>query len=438
MQSRRSLLIGAILAVIAALVAAGLVVIRVRRDEKVLGARAVRVVGGLMERSGKVEGGRPYVDSVVAPVDWADLEASDQVFAGPGWSLINGLVTDPRGFKLRLRVYAGRYSPAWAKRLGGPTVSGGGIDCSAGGIAVTLANNPHGGCVPYFWSDEFLAQYEELVREIARRYEGVPAVLEMQAAGCMTIFAEPFIRAGGDLGSNTRLFRAGLNETTDQRCHERMIQIHMNTFSRIRTSYSTHTSWQLVSDPAIESDGLKSSWSLERQLIDTFRSRYADRLIMMNNGLGETNSCKAGTPETNMWCWFRSIPQPKGFQTETWKKLGSSSEGIYATLDNALSMGACFIELPRGVIDSENRFPDYDARLEANCQAPASPSGAFASALPVASPIASTPALLPTTTSDPARAASPSPTVSRTPGPTATSPKASPSPTNTCFLGIFC
>jgi hypothetical protein len=174
---------------------------------------------------------------------------------------------------------------------------------------------------------------------------------------------------------------------------------------------------------------------------------------MMNNGLGEANSCKSGTPETNMWCWFRSIPQPKGFQTETWEKLGSTSAGIYATLDNALSMGACFIELPRGVIDSQNRFPDYDARLEANCQTPSSPSGSIGATVPVPSPISSTPAPLPTSTSSPAgvsspsptrvsspsptRVSSPSPTVTTIPSPTAT-PKPSPSPTSSCFLGIFC
>ena len=317
---------------------------------------------GLMTRAGMPDSTTAYVDAAVAHVEWRALESSDQVFDGPGWAAIDRMVS--AGYATRIRVYAGISSPDFVKRLGHTPVSAGGIDCSrTGGIAVV---NPQSGiaqCSSFFWTAPALDEYEELMAEVARRYEGAPEVREVVDSACMTVYAEPFFRAHGDFGSNQRLANAGLNLAVDRACHERAIRIHERYFPRTRTALAIN-SWDVI-DPT-DSDYHRVSWPEAHAFADWARSVMGSRLVLQNNGLGESDDCGAGTSvDTSVYCYLGSIAGPKGFQTETWERLGGAT-GLYDALDNALSMGANFVELPGGFKDAnQSTLADYDRRLQA-------------------------------------------------------------------------
>ncbi|MGH3371686.1 MAG: hypothetical protein ACRDPR_16970, partial [Nocardioidaceae bacterium] len=252
------------------------------------------VAAGIMTRDGTVPAD-PLFTSAVAAADWADLETSDQAFDGPGWSTIDALLANSRNPRLRLRISAGRDSPSWVKRLSGPAVSAKNLDCSAeGGIAVPLGvNDDQTGCVPYFWETKFLDQYEELMAEVARRYEGHPQVAEVVDTACTTIHSEPFIRAGSNADSNARLWDAGLNETTDLACQDRAGSIHAAAFPSTTISLALNP-WHVIVDPATDSSGHQVSWPKARAFADRWRAALGSHLSLQNNGLGAADGCPAG------------------------------------------------------------------------------------------------------------------------------------------------
>ena len=91
------------------------------------------------------------------------------------------------------------------------------------------------------------------------------------------------------------------------------------------------------------------------------------QLVLQNNGKGEsmTEQClSTQTPSTSYWCYLDVIDGPKGFQTETWTRLGGAG-GLYDAIDSSLSMGANFLELPSGYGAADAAtLADYDQALE--------------------------------------------------------------------------
>lgn len=52
------------------------------------------------------------------------------------------------------------------------------------------------------------------------------------------------------------------------------MRIHDRAFCRTRISLATHQQWQIVVDPAIDSDGIEPSWKKERELLEDFLATY--------------------------------------------------------------------------------------------------------------------------------------------------------------------
>ncbi len=318
---------------------------------------------GLMIRefSGKAE--VPFIDSVVAHVLWRELETADGRFDGPGWEEIEN--ARRQGLKIRLRVMAGVHAPEFVKRIGGPGISDPehGTDCSkTGGIAIWNRHDKRPGVIPRFWQPEVLDQYEQLMAEVARRYEGAPEIREVVASGCMTTYAEPFYRAHDDAGSNSRLFRAGLDIQKDLAAHRRVIEIHHRLFHRTRTSLAINA-WDVIdASPAHRCSSFERTVAFVRWA----RGLMGEKLVLQNNGAGTDTNPERGTPETNHFAFLKSVPGPKGLQTRTLQRLGGSTSDLCKVLDSALRMGADFVELPSGFQRLDlNQLEAYDKRLEA-------------------------------------------------------------------------
>jgi hypothetical protein len=330
---------------------------------------------GVMSQ-GAPDPAHPYVDHVTGgtAILWREMEASDQAFTGPAWGRIDALLANPAVRSVRLRIYAGRHAPDFVKALGGPVRSGDGLDCSAGGIAVINAYDDVGGCIPYFWSTPALDQYEQLIREVARRYGSHPKLTEVVDSACMTTYAEPFYRAHAHRASNTRLWQAGLNPFADAACHERAMAIHAGVLPNQRVSLAINP-WELIVDPATDPDGKVNNWAATYEFAQRWRARLGSRLVLQNNGWGENEGCPTGgRPDTNVYCYLRTVAAPKGFQSETWARLGDSKggdsgAGWIAALQRAVDYGACFVE------STDNRYrevdpqiaAELDRRLAANC-----------------------------------------------------------------------
>lgn len=293
-----------------------------------------------------------FIDHAVLGIDWSELEPAPDDFTGPGWREIDAAMRDHPGFKFRLRIAAGRAAPEWVKELEGGCVS---VSQPASGLAA---------CVPRFWTDAYLDEYAELMVEVARRYDDDPRVLDVVNSACMTMWTEPFIRAGRDEGSNLRLFEAGLNEDSDKYCLRRSTREMVRAFERTRVSIATHLQWQIVTE-----EGVEPSWPKQRNMLNNLLALFGDELVIQNNGLGGDEGCvreQSPVDATEMWCWLAAIPYPKGFQTEGDRKLESSGFVVQDAIRRALGMGACFVE-HNGFGDSASVARVLDTKLKANC-----------------------------------------------------------------------
>lgn len=320
-------------------------------------------------------------DNSVVLLRWKDLEPADGVFSTEAWNKINDFTS--RGIRVRLRILAGIHAPDFVKQLGGPPVSGSGIDCSrSGGIAVLNTVDNVGGCVARFWTDQYLLQYEQLMQEIARRFDGTPEgalVLDVVDSACMTIYAEPFYRAHKSSDSHSRLYKAGLTELNDKYCHNQAIDIHNRVFRYTRTSIAFNN-WEILTNSPTNEYRVSTTYGLQQAatFIAESRKKMGDKLVVQNNSLAEDPAEGCPTTALSINCYIKLFKQPKGFQTQTWIKLNSSPSTLYTALDNGLKVGASFAELPAMPNDAYGRpgiynlnitkLRDYDRALEDNAR----------------------------------------------------------------------
>lgn len=279
-------------------------------------------------------------------VGWNELEPTRGDYSGLGWRAIDGLLAqEPEG--IRLRIFSGIYAPRWLDDISGP--------------AVSVLNPTSGtqGLVPRFWTDEYWPEYRRLMEEVAFRYDNDPRVKDVVISGAMTIFAEPFIRAGGDVASNTRLFQAGLNETTDLQAQWKAVNIHAEAFTHTRFSLATHLSWQVIDS---SSDHMTPSWTKQRDLLLAMRAAYGEQLVIQNNGVGAAPAIipnEAPESAADLWSFLRAIPGPKGFQG------GFKTAPQAQTLDRAMVMGAWFFENIPGT-PTQDQINAWQAQMLAN------------------------------------------------------------------------
>jgi hypothetical protein len=321
------------------------------------GDGTLKPVGAGLYFTGEPQPGFGAIDHSVVGGPWADFEPLPGEFSGPGWDRVEAALRERPDHKFRLRIFAGRMAPDWAKELGG------------GCVEVEPPSSQIPSCVPRFWTDEFLAAYEQLMVEVARRYDDDPRILDVVNSACTTTWAEPFIRSGRNRVANQALWQAGLNPDSDQLCFERSTEIMDLAFRSTRISLATHGVWQLVVGPDGPPSGMQPSWPKQRALLNDLRSRYGAKLVMQNNGLGGNEGCPSGEPlhtTSSMWCWIASLPPPKGFQTEGALSLEARGFVVQDAVRRAVDMGACFVE--------HNKFGDdpaaaaeLDRLLKANC-----------------------------------------------------------------------
>src|SRR5690606_33576090 len=136
------------------------------------------------------------------------------------------------------------------------------------------------GAVPRFWTAEVLDHYEQLMVEVARRYEPREDLCEVVASGAMTVFAEPLYRPQRDDASHRRLAAAGLNADTDRDAQAGVRRIHRTVAPRARTALDVNAG------DLLDADGRRpASVSAARDLVLRARELMGEKLVLPDNGL---------------------------------------------------------------------------------------------------------------------------------------------------------
>lgn len=294
---------------------------------------------------------QPAIDHVFVNTSWASIEPSPGQF---NWSSIDAAVNNPRVHGIRLRISSGTAAPSWVK--------------SQTGTVAVQHNNPRNGVhesgqVPKYWTDTYLNDYNDLMKAVAARYDNNPKVLDVVMSAPMTFTDEPFIK--GARGTNTlgALYAAGDNQANEQKAFTVAMADAMAAFQKTRISLATADQWQI---PDGSSDHINRSWTDERSLLNDFRSKYGDKLVLQDNGVDPSKANATGSTGStatagSMWSYFKALSQPKGGQ-----KGGPASDAT--ALDTALQFGLSFMEHATWGDLSDAQAAHYDSALKANAQ----------------------------------------------------------------------
>lgn len=279
---------------------------------------------------------QPTAGGPIAPnnvIDEAIAEADRLNAADPGLDL-----------RLKLRVYAGLAAPDWSKQLDGPPV--------------TLKDpQTHEviGTVPRFWTDRFGAAYENLMEQLAARYDDTPVLLEVVVSRCTTQFAEPFLRQANDRDNRAAYEAAGYTVEQDKACHRTQLRTHARLWQHTRSSVA-FSPFQ-----TFDGGGVYQDEAFTERMMDYCRTELGSRCVLGNNTI---RSPLPGGNYPAMYQKIAALGRPIYFQTATAAKIGDWR----ATLDWAVRQGAAMVELPAGY-DPNWPLDDlsaFDTRLEAS------------------------------------------------------------------------
>jgi hypothetical protein len=274
-----------------------------------------------------------YINFVtIKSVGWADIEVSPGVF---DWSPIDNVIASTKAknpnTKFRIRLYSGKQAPAWLNNISGSCIN----------ITPDSANGG-AGCVPRFWTKAYIDRYALFIDAFSAKYESDSSVVDVINSACSTIFAESFI-LGSDAASDDLLWQAGLTEAGHRECLNRTTEKIIQAFPTTRVTIAGHSKWQIVSQgPNGAGDAIRSnSWEKERDLLNQWRAKYGEQLIIEEHGLGPTDYCAPGESilsASSFYCWFASLSAPKGLQFTL------NGGSMVDAANNGLNMNACFLE----------------------------------------------------------------------------------------------
>ena len=293
---------------------------------------AMPLVKGLMTR-GWFDG-RPWN----VEVRWSDLQPV------PGGPLVHPNAIDAalaRGAPFRVRLFCGRYAPAWAKELAGGPVPY--VEPVSGAVTT----------MPRWWTWYYMQAHKDLITKLAAAYDGkIPLIF---VSGGMSYYAEPMLRGLADVRNRQALKAAGFTAERDTTKALASIDQH-KVFTRTRIGMALNPYQSLRSDGTWFHDP-----SFTEEVMGRLRSNFGERAVLQNNSI--RTPTLAG-PYADLYADLRAHAEPLSFQTGSMKRVGD----LRATVEWAIGQGAHAVELPFGYRDvlTATQLADFDARLKAN------------------------------------------------------------------------
>lgn len=313
------------------------------------------LLAGLVERHDAVAAKpafRNVVNAGVISVNWSEIQRSQ------GADLDTTVIDDGirraknANGRVKLKVYAGRYAPTWAKTLDG--------------APYCLYDPPDtDSCysMPRFWTPNFKAAYDTLLTKLADKYEADETVATLQLSRCTTMTAEPFQRQAGS-GPNRKALRlAGFTVDKDETCLKEQLESHAAIWPRTRADLALHPYQRVKSDSAFTRDQ-----DFTRSIMEHCRKVLGTKCVLGHTSLGK--NYPAGSPEAVMYTDMARFGAPIWMQTATLQKLGGTCADLVDAIAEGDRRGASTVELPISY-DKKctlERLTPGDTALEANPQ----------------------------------------------------------------------
>lgn len=316
-------------------------------DQRLASVTSGSVNSGLMMRNGQAPPSNlyPYVHGYIIPADWSVIQPTSatsfvttqidkEVAAVRAWNAANP--SSPRG--LRLRITAGWDTPAWALNLGGPSVR---------------ICDPQGRCgnVPRWWTAPVQAAYKAFVDRLAAYVNPIPEIREVTEGLTVTEFGEIMVRHY-NTGNNAAAYAAaGFTEALDITAMKAEVD-DAKAFTAIDQM-----------DVADYESPTGQAIAISKEIMDYAVLTQPGRMQFANANITQDPLHNAAIH--NLMKSYGPLGNHSAMITfQTYPTLTSVSQ----TLQNAVSLGACSVELPPGTINPAVVGP-YDAMLRANCLA---------------------------------------------------------------------
>lgn len=300
---------------------------------------------GLMMRNGQAPSSSlsAYVHGYIIPAKWDAIQPTSstsfvttqidrEVAAVRAWNTANP--TNPRA--LRLRITAGWDTPSWAMNLGGAAVR----NC-----------DPQGRCgyVPRWWTTPVQAAYKAFIDRLAAYVNPIPEIREVTEGLTVTEFGETMVRHP-KTGTNAAAYAAGgYTEALD--------------IAAMKVGVDDAAAFTAINqmDVADYEAPTGQDISVSKEIMDYAVLTQPGHVQFANANITQDPAHNAA-----IFALMKTYG-PLGSNTatitfQTYPQLTSLSQ----TLQNAVNIGACSVELPPGTVNPAVVAP-YDAMLRANC-----------------------------------------------------------------------
>lgn len=297
---------------------------------------------------------------IVAEVKWDEaqptaLDNTNGVIASGALSEVDAAIALGAPYdRIKVRIFTGITSPAWAKALGGGPMPWGNAD---GSVIYD---------VPVWFSSEFLDAYEAFVEALAAELAGrSDKVVEVTLAGATTIFSEPCIRQIGWDDNYTTALAHGYTEVGDLDAIKQCVDIHHEHMSPIGivTSVAYNSMQYFNTTLGVGRVKLASTFELMEYQRDIM-GKYA---VWENNSLGamydEEDVVQPRVGDYPDLYAFMAEGAAQGtaiqFQSMNRRVMNEKYPGVTcdATADYAVQLGAISVEMPGALAG----YPDWTA-----------------------------------------------------------------------------
>jgi hypothetical protein len=285
------------------------------------------MIQGLIDRVGPPSRSlATAVSAFVVNVTWAELQPSayGPLAAGnPIDSAITAARAFPGGMSVKIRLLTGVDAPAWVKQLDG------------GPVSVYSAQDHVGGTIGRFWTTDFGRAYSDLWDKLAAKYDAAPAIREITASRCMTVFAETFLRDTSDPSTVSNLLAAGFTMAADHTCIAQEIAAG-TAWKHTRVGVAFNPYQEILAGGTVRTDEVFTS-----SMMEYCRSVLGPQCVLENNSIRWPPLDNA---YTDMYAAMQALGAPISFQTATEARIGDLAQ----TLAWAVTTGADAVELPQG------------------------------------------------------------------------------------------
>jgi hypothetical protein len=292
---------------------------------------------------------------------WSEVEPSEGVY---NFNVVDDALA--KKLPIRLRVWAGIYTPKWMKdKLGTVTIEG-----SQSGSRDTM--------VP-FWKDDVKEQYwkayEDLQAALKNHVgESNPLIRGVQISGTMFVYSEPFLHQfGSEDGSKfsiNSVKASGWTVTKDKAAQIRCLDIHKKVWTSMPQLFAFNAYQSFDSSLNVHMDA-----GYVKKFIKIFRSKFGrSRAVIANHSIRESY-IGFDKKKSSFYQYLKKAGTPLYFHTATWDRI--AKRGVKATkkqrhtalikvMDWALKMGAVALELPAGHNLKASEINKYNKKFKKN------------------------------------------------------------------------